>query len=269
MSQKQNEVKIDPTLQQPVVDPTIKQSVDSDVDDNALLYRPIMRPPIAVVRIQYDGEVAGETFTVRTESFRFGRTSSDAVITHDDQISGEHCELLRRRINGRWKWFLKDLDSTNGTFIRVKSARLEHNTQIAIGCFRYRFDAAPQGGISNEGAQASGEEGTKGWQIPKDSDFDQLLPGLVRQTPDGDADRYVLDKAEQTLGSLGDKCDVVLTDDRMVSSIHAQIRQNDRQQWVIEDLGSLNGTWLAIDERPLDGDTQFQIGEQRVLVKFP
>ena len=48
-----------------------------------------------------------------------GRTEGDVLIPHDDMISGQHAELTRRQEPGRCRWHLADLNSRNGTYVRV------------------------------------------------------------------------------------------------------------------------------------------------------
>ena len=66
-----------------------------------------------------DGDDEGETIRIRRESFIIGRVQGDLVIPHDGNISGRHAEVLRRLEAGRWHWYLRNLQSTNGTFVRV------------------------------------------------------------------------------------------------------------------------------------------------------
>jgi FHA domain len=51
---------------------------------------------------------------------------------------------LDRRSAGRFRWHLTDLQSTNGTFVRIGNALLRHQQELLIGSRRYRFDAAPR-----------------------------------------------------------------------------------------------------------------------------
>ena len=63
--------------------------------------------------------------------------------------------------------------------------------------------------------------------------------------------------------------DVAITDDKMLSSTHVRIYQDEHRRWHFEDLDSLNGTWLAIKEKQIDMSAQFQPGEQRFSIRFP
>ena len=66
-------------------------------------------------------------------------------IPHDAQISGRHAELRQALVKEKYRWSLVDLQSTNGTYVRVGQAILEHGQEFLIGCTRFRFEK-PTGG---------------------------------------------------------------------------------------------------------------------------
>src|SRR5262245_38941904 len=93
-------------------------------DEGTMPFRPNHRPPMAVLRACEDGRDSGLTIHVYTEHFVIGRSEGDFVVEHDSAISSKHVEIVRRHDGARYQWFLKDLGSTNGTFIRVGKAVL-------------------------------------------------------------------------------------------------------------------------------------------------
>lgn len=85
-----------------------------------------------------------------------------------------------------------------------------------------------------------------------------ILPAfLVRQAKLGAGRQYALDKPVLTIGRLEDN-DIAINDTR-VSRRHAHIRQEDFR-YLIEDLGSTNGTWL--NGARLAGSAQLRHGDQ-------
>ncbi len=84
---------------------------------------------------------------------------------------------------------------------------------------------------------------------------------------------FVLDRAEMSLGR-GSQCDILLTGDRLTSRHHAVIRY-EGNQYVLYDLGSVNGTFLnghALEQRiPYalqDGD-QVRVGKHDLVFHWP
>ncbi|MFQ5812802.1 MAG: FHA domain-containing protein [Anaerolineae bacterium] len=67
------------------------------------------------------------------------------------------------------------------------------------------------------------------------------MPTLIMQEGQGAGRSWPVEKEEVTIGR-GEDCDVVLME-RQVSRHHAQIRRLD-SQYVLEDLGSRNGTYV-------------------------
>ena len=55
----------------------------------------------------------------------------------------------------------------------------------------------------------------------------------------------------------------------MASPRHARFYRDVNSRWFVEDDRSLNGTWLRINEElALEKDCEFQLGEQRFLVRL-
>ena len=67
--------------------------------------------------------VPGRTVTV-------GRAGTNQIVIKDERCSRNHIEVFLNR----GEWTLRDLDSRNGTFIRVKGEReLTHGDYVFIG----------------------------------------------------------------------------------------------------------------------------------------
>jgi pSer/pThr/pTyr-binding forkhead associated (FHA) protein len=229
-------------------------------------FRPVHRPPMALLRVLFDGQDDGEVIPLRGERFVIGRTDGDLVVPHDAMMSGRHAEVTRAHDRGRWRWSLTDLRSTNGTYVRGSISVLQHEQEFLIGSRRYRFDAAPPGAaaLAAPAGAAGAAPVTRGWQSVS---AEALLPSFVELTPHGTGNRYFLDRNELWLGRDPARCTVPLADDPMVSPRHARLYRDAKNRWVLENAGSLNGVWVRVPRIAVDGVGQFQLGEQRFVLR--
>ena len=103
-----------------------------------------------------------------------------------------------------------------------------------------------------------------GIEVPKEEGYAELV--IVRGPYAGE--RFVLDIPEVTLGR-DPKCEVFLND-RTVSRRHAHISiQGGRT--TIEDLGSLNGTWVdgaIVAQSELHHGSSIQIGTFKMILNI-
>ena len=225
---------------------------------------------MAIVRVFDDGADSAETIRVRADQFVVGRTEGDLVIPHDNGMSSRHFELCRLLEDGEYRWCVRDLDSTNGTFANVADSQLKHNKELLIGSRRYRFDAAPQGASSMgtvEDPGAPQRNVTQPWQAVDPSSISQLVPGLVELTPSGEGNRLPLAEREQYLGSDTGRCSALIQDDPFVEPCHCRVYRDARDRWRIENKSSMNGIWLRIEQIRVEQSGNFQAGEQRFSVR--
>ncbi len=90
-------------------------------------------------------------------------------------------------------------------------------------------------------------------------------PALVVRSGGGRAGESFFPSGERTVIGRSPDCDVFL-DDVTVSRKHAEIRR-DGERFTIEDLGSLNGTFVnrrRIETAELEDDDEVQIGKYRL-----
>jgi pSer/pThr/pTyr-binding forkhead associated (FHA) protein len=95
------------------------------------------------------------------------------------------------------------------------------------------------------------------------------LPSLVEMAPRGNGTEYSLGEGDNIVGSSKSRSTLTIAGDPFVSSTHARVFKDKKNRWIIENLNSLNGIWLRIEEMALDTGGEFQIGEQRFLVRIP
>jgi pSer/pThr/pTyr-binding forkhead associated (FHA) protein len=228
-------------------------------------FRPTQRPALALLIILDDGRDDGETIRIRADRFVIGRTDGDLCIAHDALISSRHAELSRALGDGEPLWLLTDLDSTNGTFVRIGSAVLKSGHEFILGRSRYRFDAggtddAPP---SNPGVPAGA---TRTWQAER-----QLVavPSLIEQSPTGDGARLPLTKSEYWIGRDARACTIVPRGDPYVCPRHARLYRDEKNRWHLANHHSVNGVWLRVEKMQLDRGCQFLLGEQRFLLRIP
>lgn len=236
--------------------------------DDTERFRPVQRPPTAVLVVLDDADDDGEAVRIRKESFTIGRVQGDLVISHDGNMSGRHAEIVRRLEGGRWQWYLRDLQSTNGTFVRVAGGILRNGQEVLIGgaCFRFESSHVDE---SSETLTAPGAvAATRKFVGGSISQFAaQMSPTLVALSADGGERRYPLDRPELWLGRDRASCSIVL-DDPLVSPRHAKLYRDPKGKWMIQNNRSLNGIWMRITEVSLEKSGQFQCGEQRFLIRL-
>jgi pSer/pThr/pTyr-binding forkhead associated (FHA) protein len=237
---------------------------DVPAESDTTPFRPFRRPPLALLCILDDGRDDGEWVRLRGDRVVIGRTEGDIRIPHDNMISSRHAELTRQSEGGRPRWYLTDLQSTNGTYVRAGSALLKHGQELLIGSRRYRFDTTPPGGSQTADEGEEKPRGTAGWESISTVD---LFPSLIELTAKGDGQRFLLDRADNWIGRDATKCGVVIANDPLVSPQHCRIYRDPRSRWHVENAKSLNGIWLRMEHMALDAACQFQLGEQRFLLK--
>jgi len=228
-------------------------------------FRPTLRPSMALLCVLDDGEDTGEILRIRASSFVIGRTEGDLLIPHDSGISGRHAEISRRLENGERCWYLKDLQSTNGTFVRAATVILSHGQELLIGCRRFRFDApappsqatppGPDGNATRKWAVISGPQAIAAWQ-----------PTFADISPAGAGQPFPLTEQEYWVGRDPRLCSIVV-DDLMVNRKHARLYRDDKNRWTMASAGTRNGLWARIQEVGLGRGGFFQCGEQRFFFK--
>ena len=243
------------------------------VVDSTIAYRPRLRPPMALLVVIDDGANEGEVVRIRKDEFKIGRSEGDLVIPHEKLMSSSHACISRRYINGAYRWFLSDLNSTNGTFVKLKSCVLHHNTELMFGSFRYKFDSGAQGTAEVSAAPVDTER-TMGWKRVSVEEVSKPGPSLTRLWPNGNTEKFKLSGENVLIGSAptSDKAGVTtlaFANDPMLSKRHLRIYRDEHRRWKAVEVDALNGIWIAVQEREIDKDAMFQLGEQRFSIKFP
>lgn len=216
--------------------------------DKAILYCPAVRPPTLKICVLDDGSSReGEWFRMRQTRFVIGRKEGDLQIAHDRNISSRHAEIsLEKTREGIAEFVLRDLNTTNGTFARASRAVLEDGQEFLLGTRRYKMVYA-----NPDDPQRAG--GDKLQEIP--------FKGRGKSFP--------LDRLPIIIGRDPQQCNVLILDDPFLSPVHAILKRDDKNRWVIKNYNSRNGIWIQIHEMKIVSGGEFQIGNQRLIVQLP
>jgi pSer/pThr/pTyr-binding forkhead associated (FHA) protein/ribosomal protein L40E len=111
------------------LDPTPRASDGADPDGTFFYSSPKHTSPFRLTQVLQGGAV-GMTVCARGTSLQIGREGGDLNFPVDLYMSGSHCRLEEH--NG--KFTLTDLNSRNGTYVRIKTEReLAHGDYLFIG----------------------------------------------------------------------------------------------------------------------------------------
>ena len=204
-----------------------------------------------LVVIGQDG-TPGREYPLVADQIDLGREEGDIRLPNDPYVSPRHARIRRR--DGRFS--IQDLDSTNGVFLRIRRPEpIQNGDLLLVGLEVLRFETVTD---ADRGLGAATERGTRVFGSPAAPRHARL----VQRTVEGTArDVFYVTRDELTIGR--EQGDVVFTTDAFMSRRHATIRRDPATStFEIRDLGSSNGTYLAIrGEIPLQAGDHVRIGQ--------
>jgi pSer/pThr/pTyr-binding forkhead associated (FHA) protein len=247
----------------------VPSSLTSPPEPDTEAFRPTQRPALALLCILDDLGDDGEWLRLRAEKTVFGRVEGDVIIPHDLLMSSRHAELTRQVLKTGTCWDLRDLDSTNGTFVRIGTAALENGQQLLLGGRHYRFDDPLQQAAQAPPVAAAGEDDVAtATRRALGGSPAGPLPSLVELTKQGEGRRFAVGGTDNWIGRDAAHCGIAIPDDPMVSPRHARLYRDAKGRWMMQDGRSRNGVWFSIHKVRLKRTTYFQLGEQRFLLKI-
>jgi len=90
----------------------------------------------AIIQVISEGGQVGETYVVQKGGTSIGRVEGEATFPHDGYLSSRHAQIVAR--GGRY--YLVDLNSRNGTFIRIKDeVELQTGDTFLVGKQLFKF----------------------------------------------------------------------------------------------------------------------------------
>lgn len=239
---------------------TAKSKPKAPAKPQTMLFRPVNRQPLAMLTVLDDGSrEQGETIRIRSSRFAIGREKGDVTIPFDTDISGTHAELRCQRQKGKFRWFLIDSGSRNGTFLRIYRASLSREMELLLGSRRYLFQLPEH----RDEEQETKALRTQAFEAPSRAMMEQLLPRLVETGIDPDEARSFSISGGETVIGAESSCQIPIDNDPFLSPKHARFYQDERGRWMIDDRKSHNGVWIRVKRMALDQSAEFQIGQQR------
>jgi pSer/pThr/pTyr-binding forkhead associated (FHA) protein len=227
--------------------------------NRTLPFRPTNRQPLATLTILNDGSrEEGEQVYLRNSKIVIGREKGEITIPFDSDISSQHAELICQKQKGKYRWYLRDLGSTNGTFVRGYRASLSKETELMLGSRRYLFQLPDH---HLEGDETQGLQ-TQAFRSPSPTMMEQFVPRLTESGTVQDGLTFSLGATEMLFGRSPD-CQLAIENDPFLSPNHARFYQDERGRWMIDDKKSANGVWIRIKRMALDQEAEFQLGQQR------
>jgi pSer/pThr/pTyr-binding forkhead associated (FHA) protein len=219
-----------------------------------------MRPEdrAKLVVIGQDGK-PGREYEIESDQTDVGREEGSILLVNDPYVSPRHARLQFRE--GRF--FIRDLESVNGVYVRLRAPeRLQHADLVLVGLEVLRFEVVSD---AERGLGPAAERGTQVFGSPAAPRYARLCQRTVEGVT---RDVYYPTREETVIGrEVGD---VVFTTDPFMSRRHAAIvRDPATNTFSLKDLGSSNGTYLAIrGERELIPGDHVRVGQHLFRLDF-
>jgi pSer/pThr/pTyr-binding forkhead associated (FHA) protein len=201
------------------------------------------RPTLSV--ITEDGST-GDTHAIEGPSVDLGREEGEIRLPQDRFVSPRHARVFARGP----QYFVRDLESVNGVYLRVKDSRpLSDGDLVLMGSEVLSFNSLSH---ADQGLGVACERGTDVYGSPVRPRHARLeertVEGVTRNV-------YYISANETIIGrEFGD---LVFAGDSFMSRKHAAIeRDPDTGSFTLRDLGSSNGTYFRIhgEVELTDGD---------------
>jgi len=182
------------------------------------------------------GPKPGEVFELQADRITVGRGRKNGIIIHDNEVSREHCVFVR--VLDAYE--LHDLNSTNGTFVNGQQVDgsgwlIDSRCIIEIGdsiTLEYSITAPP---VSETQEMSSASIA----QIDTSDQEESYL--VIRTISQPDPEVYPLELVTVNIGRDLNNDIVIPEPEASRNHIRLTLLNN---QYAIEDLGTLNGTYV-------------------------
>lgn len=206
--------------------------------------------PVAKLLIFDEGtDHQGEIVRLRKEKSCVGRVEGELILPHDADLSARHFQIERiatpagsRSGEPTFEWTLRDLQSTNGTFVRMRQVRLDQEAELRLGRGHYLWS------FRTQEAEGRGRE--------------RRLPVLESLLHLDRRWEFPL-RQRQTLGHASADVSIRLDEDPCLDDHHATLEPGPEGQWILTDHHSTNGVWNRVTELVLEDGTEILAGGQR------
>jgi len=208
-------------------------------------------PAARLVVIAQDG-TPGRDYPLTTEQTDVGREEGAILLPNDPYVSPRHARVTRK--NSRF--YARDLGSVNGLYVRLRRpSKLEHADLVLIGLEVLRFEVVSD---AEKGLGPAAERGAHVFGSPSSPRYARLCQRTVEGVT---RDVFYLTRDETVIGR--EAGDIVFTSDPFMSRRHAAVTRDSRDNsFSLRDLGSSNGTYLAIrGEIELENGDHIRIGQ--------
>lgn len=204
-----------------------------------------------LVVIAEDG-TEGKVFPLEGIQVDVGRTDGDILLPDDQYVSPRHARLFFQA----GKWFIRDLQSTNGVYRRIwEPHTLKDRDLLLLGLEVLQFEIVSD---AEKGLGHASQHGTLLFGSPSLA----RRARLCQRTVEGIArDVHHLFRDETVIGrEVGD---IVFTADPFLSRRHAVVRRAPMTgTFTLTDLDSSNGTFVAIrGDVPLNNGDNLRVGQ--------
>jgi pSer/pThr/pTyr-binding forkhead associated (FHA) protein len=201
------------------------------------------------------GPTPGAIYELEAEEITVGRGSKNQIIIRDNEVSREHCRLVRLVD----EYEVVDLNSSNGTFVngqRVVGAwLLQPGSIIELGdSITLEYERLNISFLHNQPPQRSTPPIT---EVPNV----RLKHSLLMTVGPSVGRIYPLNDIIVTVGR--DLSNDIVIQDPEISRYHLRLRRQ-KQVFIVEDMGSTNGTFLnnlpLHEPQALVGDDVLKLG---------
>ncbi len=220
----------------------------------------VEEPPTGKLVVIVEDGSEGRALELRGRQMDIGSREGDIILAEDRYLSPRHARLFRQG----GAWYLRDLSSVNGVYRRLrKPTVLKHGDLVLLGLEVLEFEVVDH---AERGLGHAIQHGVLVFGSPAATRRARLcqrtVEGIVR-------DVYHLVAEETTVGR--ETGDIVFTSDPFMSRRHATFQWDEEtQEYVLIDLNSSNGTYLAIrDDVRLEHGDFIRLGQHLFRVDLP